>query len=170
MGGRGETRAQGYVSWLQRESMLARAAEVAAQFPGSAGMSQNPFARSDPRAAVEKASVWFTAYPSSMMTKSGESFLGTLADEDLWQVFEVVGIEAVHTGPVKLAGGISGWDMTPSVDGHFDRIGIRDRRSIRHRGRVPHHVSRWPPRTAASSSTTSCLVTPGKGQTSGWPR
>ena len=115
---------QGYVRWLQRESMLARAAEVAVQFPGSAGMSQNPFARSDPRAAVEKASVWFTAYPSSMMTKSGESFLGTLADEDLWQAFEVVGIDAVHTGPVKLAGGISGWDMTPSVDGHFDRIGL----------------------------------------------
>ena len=38
--------------------------------------------------------------------------------------FEVVGIDAVHTGPVKLAGGISGWDMTPSVDGHFDRIGL----------------------------------------------
>ena len=74
----------GYVGWLQHESMLARAAEVAAQFAGSAGMSQNPFARSDPRAAVEKASVWFTAYPSSMVTKRGESFLGTLADDDLW--------------------------------------------------------------------------------------
>ena len=60
-----------------------------------------------------------------MTTKRGRSFLGTLADDDLWQVFEAVGIEAVHTGPVKLAGGISGWDMTPSIDGHFDRIGIQ---------------------------------------------
>ena len=114
-----------YVSWLQRESMLNRAGELAAQFSGSAGRSQNPFAQSNPRAAVEKASVWFTAYPRSMTTKVGQSFLGTLADDDLWQIFEAVGIEAVHTGPVKLAGGISGWDMTPSIDGHFDRIGIQ---------------------------------------------
>ena len=114
-----------YVSWLQRESMLTRAGELAAQFSGSAGRSQNPFAQSNPQAAVEKASVWFTAYPRSMTTKIGRSFLGTLADDDLWQVFEAVGIEAVHTGPVKLAGGISGWDMTPSIDGHFDRIGIQ---------------------------------------------
>ena len=31
----------------------------------------------------------------------------------------------MHTGPVKRAGGISGWDVTPSVDGHFDRISTR---------------------------------------------
>ena len=114
-----------YVSWLQRESMLTRAGELAAQFSGPTGRSQNPFAQSNPQAAVAKASVWFTAYPRSMTTKLGRSFLGTLADDDLWQVFEAVGIEAVHTGPVKLAGGISGWDMTPSIDGHFDRIGIQ---------------------------------------------
>ena len=48
-----------------------------------------------------------------------------LADEDLWQAFETIGIDAVHTGPVKRAGGISGWDVTPSVDGHFDRISTR---------------------------------------------
>ena len=79
--------------------MLARAAEVAVQFPGSVGMSQNPFARSDPRAAVGKASVWFTAYPSSMMTKTGESFLGTLADEDLWQAFQAS--ESKRCTPVR---------------------------------------------------------------------
>ena len=77
-----------YVSWLQRESMLTRAGELAAQFSGSTGRSQNPFAQSNPQAAVAKASVWFTAYPRSMTTKPGRSFLGTLADDDLWQVFE----------------------------------------------------------------------------------
>ena len=25
---------------------------------------------------------------------------------------------------MKLAGGISGWDLTPSIDGHFDRISM----------------------------------------------
>ena len=33
-----------------------------------------------------------------------------------------IGIDAVHTGPVKRAGGLLGWEATPSVDGHFDRI------------------------------------------------
>jgi trehalose synthase len=116
---------RGYVDWLRHESMLARGAAVAAQFAGSAGMSQRPFARSNPRAAIERASVWFTAYPTSMITRAGESFLRTLAGENLWRVFEAIGIDGVHTGPVKRAGGISGWDVTPSVDGHFDRISTR---------------------------------------------
>lgn len=50
------------------------------------------------------------------------TFLGTLGDEDLWSAFESIGITAIHTGPVKRAGGITGWETTPSVDGHFDRI------------------------------------------------
>jgi trehalose synthase len=116
---------RGYVDWLQQESMLARGAAVASQFVGAAGMSQRPFARSNPRAAIEKASVWFTAYPTSMITRPGESFLRMLAGEDLWRVFEAIGVSGVHTGPVKRAGGISGWDLTPSVDGHFDRISTR---------------------------------------------
>ncbi|HEX6757847.1 MAG TPA: maltose alpha-D-glucosyltransferase [Propionibacteriaceae bacterium] len=116
---------RGYVDWLQQESMLARGAAVVSQFAGLGGMSQRPFAHSNPRAAIEKASVWFTAYPTSMITRTGQSFLRTLASEDLWGVFEVIGVNAVHTGPVKRAGGISGWDLTPSVDGQFDRISTR---------------------------------------------
>ena len=57
-----------------------------------------------------------------MITKPDESFLATLSDDGLWAIFEAMGISAVHTGPVKRAGGISGWDATPSVDGQFDRI------------------------------------------------
>jgi trehalose synthase len=111
-----------YVSWLQDQSMLAGAGAVAAQFSGSRGMSQNPYANPNPRAAIDTASVWFTAYPVSMITKPGQSFLGTLGDEGLWRVFEAIGIDAIHTGPVKLAGGISGRTLTPSIDGQFDRI------------------------------------------------
>ncbi|HEX8509909.1 MAG TPA: maltose alpha-D-glucosyltransferase [Propionibacteriaceae bacterium] len=111
-----------YVSWLVEQSMLADAKAIASQFSGTGGMWQNPFANPDPRAAIEKASVWFTAYPISMITKPGHSFLGTLGDEDLWLTFEALGIDAIHTGPVKQAGGLDGWDATPSVDGHFDRI------------------------------------------------
>ena len=69
-----------------------------------------------------KSSVWFTAYPISMITKPGHSFLSTLGDEELWRALEAIGINAVHTGPLKRAGGILGREVTPSVDGHFDRI------------------------------------------------
>jgi trehalose synthase len=113
---------EAYVNWLIEQSMLGDASTFAKQFSGQASMLQNPFANPDPRAAIEKASVWFTAYPISMITKAGTSFLGTLGDDDLWQAFQAIGIDGVHTGPVKKAGGISGWDSTPSVDGHFDRI------------------------------------------------
>ena len=111
-----------YVSWLVERSMLEDAKRYATLFSGQGSMWQNPFANPDPRTAIEKASVWFTAYPISMITKPGTSFLGTLGDDDLWAAFEAIGIDGLHTGPVKKAGGLVGWDYTPSVDGHFDRI------------------------------------------------
>ena len=112
----------GYVSWLLSQSMLADANTISRQFSGQGSMWQNPFASPDPRHAVEVAPVWFTAYPISFITRPDESFLAALADEGLWKAFESIGITAVHTGPVKRAGGVSGWQLTPSVDGHFDRI------------------------------------------------
>jgi trehalose synthase len=111
-----------YVDWLKNQSMLTMAGRRAGQFTGTGSVWQKPFAMANPVAAVEKASVWFTAYPISMITKPGCSFLGTLADPGLWAAFENIGIDAVHTGPVKRAGGLSGRDVTPSVDGNFDRI------------------------------------------------
>ncbi|HEY0814755.1 MAG TPA: maltose alpha-D-glucosyltransferase [Pseudonocardia sp.] len=111
-----------YVEWLVNQSMLGDANEISRQFSGQGTMWQNPFASPGPRSAVDTASVWFTAYPISFITRSGESFLAALADEELWKAFAAIGIDAVHTGPVKRAGGISGWRYTPSVDGHFDRI------------------------------------------------
>ena len=111
-----------YVSWLLSQSMLADANEISQQFSGQGSMWQNPYATPSPRHAVETASVWFTAYPLSLITRPDESFLKSMADENLWKAFAEIGIEGIHTGPVKRAGGISGWELTPSVDGHFDRI------------------------------------------------
>jgi trehalose synthase len=111
-----------YVDWLRSQSMLADANEISRQLSGQGTMWQNPFANPGPRHAVETASVWFTAYPISLITRPGASFLAALGDEELWKAFATIGIDAVHTGPVKRAGGIAGWQYTPSVDGHFDRI------------------------------------------------
>jgi len=45
-----------------------------------------------------------------------------MASENLWAAFEEIGIRAMHTGPVRRAGGIQGRHYTPTVDGWFDRI------------------------------------------------
>src|SRR6185295_10129566 len=64
-----------------------------------------------------------TAYPASTVAATpGASVLTTLADERLWSAFQSIGIQAIHTGPMKRSGGISGTTYTPSVDGNFDRI------------------------------------------------
>jgi len=114
-----------YVAWLESQSMLRDAKTLGRQLAGRHTMWSHPFAKPDPRAALGKASVWYTGYPISTITRAGQSFLGAMGSEGLWEVFEQIGIEAVHTGPVKLAGGITGWEPTPSVDGHFDRISMQ---------------------------------------------
>jgi trehalose synthase len=116
---------ESYVKWLVDQSMLWDAKQLAIQLSGQGSMWQNPYADPDPRAAVERAAVWFTAYPLSFLTRPGESYLSGLADPALWRAFKEIGIDAVHTGPVKQAGGIAGWRQTPSVDGHFDRISMQ---------------------------------------------
>ena len=111
-----------YVEWLVRRSMLRDADVQARELSGQPTMWRNPYARPDARRAIATTDVWFTAYPLSLITRPGQSFLAALGDEQLWSAFERVGITAIHTGPVKRAGGIAGWLETPSVDGHFDRI------------------------------------------------
>jgi trehalose synthase len=114
-----------YVSWLNNQSMLADANVLASQLAGQGVMWQHPYANPNPTAAIERAGVWFTAYPISLITAPGVTFLRTLADDDLWRAFAEIGIDALHTGPVKEAGGLAGWQQTPSVDGHFDRISMQ---------------------------------------------
>jgi trehalose synthase len=111
-----------YVAWLVGQSMLADAEELGRQLSGTPAMWRNPYARPDPRRAVSSASVWFTAYPISLITPPEKSFLAAVGDDRLWDAFQQIGIDGIHTGPVKKAGGITGWEETPSVDGHFDRI------------------------------------------------
>ena len=111
-----------YVAWLVSESMLHDATETGRQLTGLGAMWQNSYALPDPRAAVRAASVWYTAYPTSLVVAPGSSFVATLGDTELWRAFAAIGIHGVHTGPVKGAGAIDGWSRTPSVDGHFDRV------------------------------------------------
>ena len=113
-----------YTAWLIEHSMLEAVRSIAARYSGQGSQWRNPYAEARPRAASALASVWFTAYPGSIITRDGESVLETLGDEALWRTFADIGIQAIHTGPMKQAGGLSGREFTPTIDGHFDRIGV----------------------------------------------
>src|SRR5262245_35424769 len=115
--------AEGYIRWLEERSMLHQAQQLAQRYSGNAAQWQHPYGTPQPRAATARASVWFTAYPASTIGKSsGASVLDTLADERLWQAFQAIGIQGIHTGPMKRSGGVTDLAYTPSVDGNFDRI------------------------------------------------
>ena len=103
--------------------MLHRAGAVARGYSGNSTQWHHPYGQPQPHAAVSRASVWFTAYPASTIADpAGASVLATLSNERLWRAFQEIGIQGLHTGPMKLSGGIRGYSYTPSVDGHFDRI------------------------------------------------
>lgn len=111
-----------YVRWLVEQSMLHHAQTLATRYAGKARLWQQPYAETQPRAASALASVWFTAYPAAIVTREGESVLQTLGDAQLWKALSAIGIQGVHTGPMKLAGGIREREVTPTIDGNFDRI------------------------------------------------
>jgi trehalose synthase len=111
-----------YIDWLVEQSMLHNAKKLASRYAGQARLWQHPYADTRPRSASALASVWFTAYPASIVVRDGESVLRTLADDQIWRALSTIGIQGVHTGPMKLAGGLRGRQVTPTVDGNFDRI------------------------------------------------
>ena len=111
-----------YVQWLIEHSMLQGAEALGRAYSGQGHMWLHPYAETQPRAASARASVWFAAYPPSIITRPEESVLSTLGDPGLWQALTEIGVKGVHTGPMKRSGGITGREYTPSIDGNFDRI------------------------------------------------
>jgi trehalose synthase len=111
-----------YIEWLLSQSMLANAESLLRSYSGKGILWQRPYAEARPKDATALTSVWFTTYPGAIITRAGESVLETLADEALWRAFGEIGIDGLHTGPLKRAGGVRGRQFTPSIDGHFDRI------------------------------------------------
>ncbi|QKZ03715.1 maltose alpha-D-glucosyltransferase [Pseudomonas eucalypticola] len=111
-----------YIQWLVDQSMLHAAKQRALHYAGQARLWQRPFAEARPRDASAIASVWFTAYPASIVTRDGGSVLQALGDETLWHALSDIGIQGIHNGPLKLSGGLRGRERTPSVDGNFDRM------------------------------------------------
>jgi maltose alpha-D-glucosyltransferase/alpha-amylase len=113
-----------YVQWLEHRSMLFQAREQARLISGDRTQWHHSYGEPQPREAIKQASVWLLDYPGSVIPRPGKSVIATWGDPDLWMALEHIGIDLLHTGPIKRAGGIRGSDHTPSVDGWFDPISI----------------------------------------------
>ncbi|MFP4498534.1 MAG: maltose alpha-D-glucosyltransferase [Vulcanimicrobiota bacterium] len=115
---------QNNLDWLESQSMLFQGKKLAEKYSGSKKQWQHAYTQPHPEKLCEMASVWFTAYPASTITPTGKTIIQTLGSDKLWEAFEKIGIEAMHTSPLKRAGGVKGREFTPTVDGGFDRIGL----------------------------------------------
>ncbi len=113
-----------YIGWLEKNSMLNQAREVSRTVSGLGAQWKHPYALPRPRDAVKSASVWVLGYPGGVITRPGESVIATWSNRDLWRAFREVGIDLLHTGPVKRSGGIRGREYTETIDGWFDRISL----------------------------------------------
>ena len=111
-----------HVNWLVEQSMLHAARQRAKLYSGQGRLWQQPFAQTRPRDASALSSVWFTAYPASIVTREGGTVLEALGDETLWHTLSKIGIQGIHNGPLKKSGGLNGTLHTPTIDGNFDRI------------------------------------------------
>jgi maltose alpha-D-glucosyltransferase/alpha-amylase len=113
-----------YIDWLKSRSMLKQSQQLAHLVSGRGMQWHREYATPQPRAVVQKASVWVLGYPGAVITAPGQSVIGTWADPALWKAFDDIGINLLHTGPVKRSGGIIRKEYTPTIDGWFDRISL----------------------------------------------
>jgi maltose alpha-D-glucosyltransferase/alpha-amylase len=113
-----------YVSWLEERSMLFQARQQASQISGNGVQWRHRYGDPQPREAVKNASVWLLDYPGSVIPRPGKSVIATWGEPELWQALEQIGIDLLHTGPVKRAGGIREREYTGTIDGWFDPISI----------------------------------------------
>ncbi len=111
-----------HVEWLKSRSMLLKYEALVQSFGGKSSQWLYPYGRSRPEDTLKQSSVWFAAYPDSLMGEAGAKVLDILGAPELHQALSEVGIRAIHTGPLKRSGSITGTEYGPSIDGNFDRI------------------------------------------------
>ncbi|SDH38321.1 trehalose synthase [Pseudomonas flavescens] len=113
------------VNWLVEQSMLHTAKQRARLYAGQPRLWQHPYALARPRSVTAVASVWIAVYPASIITEPQGSVLQALGDERLWAALSELGVQGIHTGPMRRSGGLQGRTYTPTVDGNFDRISLQ---------------------------------------------
>lgn len=110
------------IEWLRSRSMLLRHDSIAEAYSGQSTQWQHAFGQSRPQDFLDRSSVWFAAYPDSLVGAPGAKALDILGSPELHSVLSEIGIQAIHTGPMKRSGSVTGTEYGPSIDGHFDRI------------------------------------------------
>lgn len=113
------------VNWLVEQSMLHTAKQRARLYAGQPRLWQHPYALARPRSVTAVASVWIAVYPAAIITTPEGSVLQALGDERLWAALSELGVQGIHTGPMRRSGGLHGRTYTPTVDGNFDRISLQ---------------------------------------------
>lgn len=113
------------VNWLVEQSMLHTAKQRARLYAGQPRLWQHPYALARPRSVTAVASVWIAVYPAAIITTPEGSVLQALGDERLWAALSELGVQGIHTGPMRRSGGLQGRTYTPTVDGNFDRISLQ---------------------------------------------
>jgi trehalose synthase len=113
-----------YIRWLEERSMLFQAAEQAQLISGRGLQWRHTYGDPQPREAVKQASVWLLDYPGSVIPRPGSSVIATWGNPELWKALKRIGIDLLHTGPIKQAGGVTERRFTPSIDGWFDPISL----------------------------------------------
>lgn len=112
------------VNWLVEQSMLHTAKQRARLYAGQPRLWQHPYALARPRSVTALASVWIAVYPAAIITEPGGSVLQALGHDRLWAALSELGVQGIHTGPLRRSGGLDGRTFTPTVDGNFDRISL----------------------------------------------
>ncbi|MBN2479371.1 MAG: hypothetical protein JXA94_04005, partial [Parachlamydiales bacterium] len=110
---------------LEKDSMLYQSENLARKYSAEKYQWQHEYGLPQPEKVCEMGSAWLDCYPRSIITKDGQSVIETLSDKKLWDVLTEIGIEGLHTNPMKVAGGIYTGKPTPSVDGGYDRISLK---------------------------------------------
>jgi trehalose synthase len=105
--------------------MLYQAGDQARLISGQGTQWRNAYGEPKPREAVQLASVWLLDYPGSVIPRPGKSVIATWGDTELWEALHRIGIDLLHTGPVKRAGSLEQRRYKPTSDGWFDPISIQ---------------------------------------------
>lgn len=113
-----------YIRFLEEQSILFQASQEADRISGEGVQWRNDYGQPEPDELVRTASVWLLYYPGSVIPMPDRSVIGTWADPVFWDTLREIGIDLIHTNPVKRAGGIREETYTPTIDGWFDRISL----------------------------------------------
>ncbi|MET0384684.1 MAG: maltose alpha-D-glucosyltransferase [Polyangiales bacterium] len=116
------TPAQQLAAYYVEHSMLRQADQAAANISGSHEQWHGPYLTPQPESLTRQAADYLTLYPRAYLAQEGQSVLGTLADDALWDAVAALGFTLVHPITFEQAGRVVERGFSPSVDGGFDRI------------------------------------------------